>query len=209
MLKFNGTVNFGVCQGILKDSVFEQNESIVKINLKIKDERVNPKTGRKPTYVLNFIASGEVAKRMKNECKMNDQILIIYHIEKRFRFDVRTGIGRYETQLTVNDFAVHTIDKITHAANINKGYYQGLFLDIIKIPKATGIYSMSVMSDGDEHSKRQHIDFVVYGTLGEKIAKEFKPGQFITVEYKFEKTKRELPTGETEYYTDCVLEKIG
>lgn len=70
MLKFNGTVNFGVCQGILKDSVFEQNESIVKINLKIKDERVNPKTGRKPTYVLNFIASGEVAKRMKNECTM-------------------------------------------------------------------------------------------------------------------------------------------
>jgi len=49
----------------------------------------------------------------------------------------------------------------------------------------------------------------VYGALGEFIESNFTKGELVLVEYKIEKSKRLRPDGQADYFTNCVLEKIG
>ena len=52
-------------------------------------------------------------------------------------------------------------------------------------------------------------NFVIYGSLGEKIMDAYEKGQYITVQYKVERSKHIRDDGKTDYYTNYVVEKIS
>ncbi len=74
---------------------------------------------------------------------------------------------------------------------------------------ATGIYVLNVRAEDKINGNRMFTSFVIYSTIGDKIREYYKKGRRIMVEYKIEKSKRELPDGRNEFFTNRVVERIS
>ena len=92
---------------------------------------------------------------------------------------------------------------------LNRGYLECEFLDITEMYNATGIYVLNVRAEDKINGNRMFTSFVIYSTIGDKIREYYKKGRRIMVEYKIEKSKRELPDGRNEFYTNRVVERIS
>lgn len=56
MVKNKSTVNFGICQGVVRASPFSPMPGIAMFDVRVKSNRKNPKTKRYEVHVLNFVA---------------------------------------------------------------------------------------------------------------------------------------------------------
>ncbi len=208
MLKLNGSVNCGFCQGITRGPVRVVAPDVVSLTVLVTDRRVNPKTNKEKTYLLNFIARGELAAKLSKITKKERLILINYHLEQRFKFDKKLGIGRFETQFEIDDFCYKEVGKGVIAPFLNRGLYQCTFLGISRIINTKNVYFLDTSVKDKETGKRIHLSFMVFGSYGEIIQKEFIPGQEITIDFKLERRKSTLYDGSVERFTNCVVEKI-
>lgn len=208
MLKLNGFVNCGFCQGTVCGPIIEIDKSIIAIDLNVQDTRVNPRTQKKRYYRLRFIARDELANRFKKEYQVGDLVLLNYHLSTRFRFNKNIGIGRFENQFDVMDYCIKKRRENERTAYLNKGLYQCTFLGIAPQINAEGIHVVDTVLDVEEGSKRTHISFIVFGGYCEYIKENFTAGQKVTIEYKLERTTSTRPDGDIESFTNCIVEKI-
>jgi hypothetical protein len=209
MVKLNGSVNCGFCQGVVKGDVYSPADSVAKVNIQVKDERKNPKTKKRPLYVLNFTAFDENAHQLVKHCKAGDILFVRYHLDVKVNIDRHTGIGAFRDERIIDDVVLCKPSGKRTVANLNCGIFQGVFIGITKQPNADNIYMVSVLEERSSDNSKLHQRFVVYGALGEFIESNFTKGELVLVEYKIEKSKRLRPDGQADYFTNCVLEKIG
>lgn len=206
-MKFNSSVNVGFCQGILKRPIKIIGADTVSVKIRVIDSRINPKTNKPNTYLLRFVAKGDVAKELINDARYENSILVGYHLGAHFKFNKTLGIGRFETQFEIDDFCYKEPLKGKDSF-LNRGLYQCEFLGINPVINTNSVYTVDTVVNDRDTEKRLHLSFTVFGSYGEIIKETFAPGQEITIVYKLERSKDERDDGEVEFFTNCILEKI-
>lgn len=208
MLVKNGSLNYALCQGIVRGSVFSPQEGIVKMNLQVKDTRKNPNTNRYPMFILNFTGYGDIAEQMKT-CQDRSIVLLRYHLGNRVKINLATGISTIEEEMIVDEIIATPPESRNRIAYLNKGFFQGVYIGTVLQPNADGIYNVSVLLEDEQKKNKTHLHFIVYGVLGEHIMNTFHKGETVLIEFKVEKSKRMLADGMGEYFTNYVIERIG
>lgn len=203
------TVNMGHCQGMMQGNVFRQKNSVAKFNVAVRSDRKNPKTNKKDVHVLNFTMYGEDAENLHLLCGDRDRVFVTYHLESRVKVNRKTGVGECVEEYVADSVIVRNIGENDRLPTLNRGYLECEFLDITEMYNATGIYLLNVRAEDKINGNRMFTSFVIYSALGDKIREYYKKGRRIMVEYKIEKSKRELPDGQNEYYTNRVVERIS
>ena len=203
------TVNIGYCQGVIQGNVFRQKNSVAKFNVAVRSDRKNPKTNKKEVHVLNFTMYGESAESLHLLCGDRDRVFVAYHLESRVKVNRKTGIGECVEEYVADSVIVRNIGDNNRLPTLNRGYLECEFLDITEMYNATGIYVLNVRAEDKINGNRMFTSFVIYSTIGDKIREYYKKGRRIMVEYKIEKSKRELPDGRNEFYTNRVVERIS
>lgn len=206
-MKFNSSVNIGFCQGILKRPIKIIGADAVSVKIRVIDSRINPKTNKPNTYLLRFVAKGDVARELINDARYENSILVSYHLGGYFKFNKTLGIGRFETQFEIDDFCYKEPLKGKDSF-LNRGLYQCEFLGINPVINANSVYTVDTVVNDRDAEKRLHLSFTVFGSYGEIIEEMYAPGQEITIVYKLERSKDERDDGEVEFFTNCILEKI-
>lgn len=209
MNKKNKILNSGLCQGVLKGQAYFPKENVAKINVKVRTEHKNPKTGKKEIQLLNFVAFGENAEKLEKECADGDLLMIYYHIISKIKVDRITGISRMVIENVIDNFENYSRDEDNRTPYLNRGFYQGFCLSVTKQPNSEGIYILDVVSDNSDVRDRQYFSFTIYGKHGDKIAEAYPRGRRILIEYKQEKSKRLRRDNSAEYFTNLVVERIN
>ncbi len=203
------TVNVGFCQGTVQGNVFHQRSSVAKFNVMVRTDRKNPKTNRKEVHVLNFTMYGEAAESLHLLIGDRDKVFVTYHLEARVKVNKKTGISECVEEYVADSVVVRNGDINDRLPTINRGYLECDFLDIAEMHNAKGIYVLNVRAEDKMNGNKMYTSFIIYSALGDKIREYYKKDRRIMVEYKLEKSKRELPDGRNEYYTNRVVERIG
>lgn len=209
MVKKKTAVNFGVCQGIVRGSVFIASSGIALFDVRVKSNRKNPKTKKYEMHILNFVARGRMADEAVRSLKDGAVVFLNYHLEERISVNRNSGVSRFFQDRVVDQICVRSPEDEGAPGYTNHGLLRCKFIGITKIATAEGIHELTVLFDDPVGRILQHFTFVVYGVLGDSIERRFKKGQTVTIEYKVEKSKRSRFDGRTDYYTNLVLEKIA
>ena len=194
---------------MMQGNVFRQKNSVAKFNVAVRSDRKNPKTNKKDVHVLNFTMYGEAAENLHLLCGDRDRVFVTYHLESRVKVNRKTGVGECVEEYVADSVIVRNIGENDRLPTLNRGYLECEFLDITEMYNATGIYLLNVRAEDKINGNRMFTSFVIYSALGDKIREYYKKGRRIMVEYKIEKSKRELPDGQNEYYTNRVVERIS
>ena len=205
----NESVNIGYCQGVVIGGLFSPSPSVAVLSVRVKSERRNPVTKKFDMQVFKLVALGEMVDQVKRACKEGDRITVSYYLKERVQISKRTGIGSFVNEMIIKDIYVRSEDERGRAGIVNIGILQGKFIGVVKVPNAEGIYNLSVLYNSDLKYGPQHFNFVIYGSLGEKIMDAYEKGQYITVQYKVERSKHIRDDGKTDYFTNYVVEKIS
>lgn len=208
MLKLNGSVNVGFCQGFLKGPIKVIGPNVACLRIQVIDKHVNPKTKVPNTHMLNFIIKDELAVELLSDSRYDNLILVSYHLGTHFRFNNALGIGRFETQLEIDGFCYKENEKKGGYPYLNRGFYQCVFLGVTPVINANGIYTVDTVVDDQVTGKRKHLPFTVFGSYGEIIERNYSPGQELLIEYKLERSKNQRDDGGVEFFTNCIVEKI-
>ena len=209
MVKKNVSLNIGYCQGVMNAGVFSPSPSYARMDVRTKNGRKNPVTKRYDMQVFNFVALGDMVEQIVHGCKVGDRVTVSYYLKERVQISKRTGIGSFVNEMIIKDIYVRSEDERGRAGIVNTGILQGKFIGVVKVPNAEGIYNLSVLYNSDLKYGPQHFNFVIYGALGEKIMDAYDKGQYITVQYKVERSEHIRDDGKTDYYTNYVVEKIS
>ena len=207
-MKLNGLVNVGFCQGILKGPIKIIGSDVACVKILVIDKRINPKTKSPNTHMLRFIVKKNLVSKLLNDSRYDNPILVSYHLGTHFRFNNTLGIGRFETQLEIDDFCYRENVKSDELTYVNRGYYQCVFLGITPMINSKGIYTVDTVVDDLYAGKRKHLAFTLFGSYGDMVANAFSPGQEVLIEYKIERSKNEREDGGVEFFTNCIVEKI-
>lgn len=208
MLKLNGSVNVGFCQGILKGPIKVIGPNVASVRIHVIDRRINPITKVPNSHMLCFIVKGELASKLLSDSRYDELILVSYHLGTHFRFNNTIGIGRFETQLEMDSFCYKEKKENGKLSYLNRGYYQCIFLGITPVINSNGIYTVDTVVDDPITGKRKHLPFTVFGYYSEIIEKYYTPGQELLIEYKVERSKNERDDGGVEFFTNCIVEKF-
>lgn len=201
--------NFGFCQGIIKGTVYSPNDSVAMINLLVRSNRKNPKTKKREISLLNFSARGENAKKLQELCHDGDIAMVSFHLEEKLHIEKKNGVSNPVQEMVIDDIIIRGPASDGKQPYLNKGFIQGAFLGIYRIPGAEGISVVNVLRNDLEKGVKQHHRFFVYGAFGEQIERSFEKGRPTLVEYKIEKSKHVPENGKAEYFTNCVIEQIS
>ena len=208
MLKLNGSVNVGFCQGVLKGPIKIIGSNVACVRIQVIDKHINPKTKAPNSHMLSFIIKDELAVKLLSDSRYDDLILVSYHLGTHFRFNNALGIGRFENQLEIDDFCYKENSENNDYPYLNRGYYQCVFLGITPVINASGIYTIDTVVDDYITGRRKHLSFTLFGAYGEIIKSNFSPGQELLIEYKLERSRNKRDDGGVEYFTNCIVEKI-
>lgn len=207
MVKNKSTVNFGICQGVVRASPFSPMPGIAMFDVRVKSNRKNPKTKRYEVHVLNFVAKGAVAEEARKTIHDGSIVFLSFHLEERTNV-TDNGVCNFHQERVVDKIIVRSPYEYGAPGYTNHGVLQGKYIGITKIETAEGIYDLTIMLNDPLKRRPQHFSFIVYGVLGESIEKRFVKGQTVLVEYKIEKSKRTRRDGKVDHFTNLVLEKI-
>ncbi len=209
MFTVKDSENFGLCKGIVKGEPFCPKKNVTKINVQIMCNRKNPKANRYERNLLNFTAYGqELADNVANSCHDGDIITVVYHLKEVSFIDKKTGVFTTYTETVIDSIENCGAAVQWKQPNVNKGFLQGMFLGVYEVPTTCGIYIVDMMRKSRLQPVNEHFKFYVYGVLGEKIGQRFSKGKEAIVEYKLEKSRRESEGGKTDYYLNCVIERM-
>lgn len=200
--------NFGFCQGIIKGTVYCPNDSVAMINMQVRSNRKNPKTKKREISLLNFSARGENVKKLQEHCHDGDTAMVSFHLEEKLHIQKKTGVSNSVQEMVIDDIIMRSTSE-GKLPYLNKGFVQGVFLGIYRIPGADGISVVNVLRSDHEKGVKQYHRFFVYGAFGEQIERSFEKGRYTLVEYKIEKSKHVPENGKAEYFTNCVIEQIS
>ena len=204
----NGSLNYALCQGIVRGNVFSPQAGVAKMNVQVKDTRKNPNTNRYPIFILNFTGYGDIAEQLK-KCRDKSIVLLRYHLDNRVKINLATGVSTVEEEMIVDEIVTTPSETRHQIAYLNKGFFQGVYIGTVLQPNADSIYSVSVLLENEQKKNKTHLHFMVYGVLGEHIMNSFCKGETVLIEFKVEKSKRMLADGTGEYFTNYVIERIG
>ena len=209
MVNTKKNVNLGFCQGVVRGQAYSPCPDIVMFDIRVKNERKNPKTKKREMQILNFVAKGETAKLIKTSVKDRDIVFVSYHLEERINVNQETGLTKFVLDRVVDEVYVRPETETGKPGYMNHGVVHGKYLGTTKVESAEGIYNVCILFEDPNRYNKQHFNFVVYGVLGDTLENRFEKGQCVAVEYKVEKSKRIRKNGKTDYFTNLVLEKIA
>lgn len=209
MVSTKKNVNLGFCQGVVRGQVYSPHPDVVMFDIRVKNERKNPKTKKREMQILNFVAKDETAKLIKSSVKDKDIVFVSYHLEERVNVNPGNGLTKFVLDRVVDEVYVRPETESGRPGYMNHGVVHGKYLGTTKVESADGIYNVCILFEDPARYKKQHFNFVVYGVLGDTLEKRFEKGQCVAVEYKVEKSKRVRKDGRTDYFTNLVLEKIA
>ena len=208
MVKKKVSLNIGYCQGIVNAGVYSPSPSYGRLDVRTINERRNPVTKRHDVQVFNFVALGDMVEQIVHSCKVGDRVTVSYYLKERVHINKRTGKGAFVNEMILKDVFVRGASDEGRVGPLNFGFIQGKFIGIVKVPHAEGIYNLTVLYESDRKYGPQHFEFVVYGSLGEKLMSNYKKGQYVNVQYKAEKVRHIRSDGRAEFFTNFVVEKI-
>lgn len=201
--------NFGLCKGLVRGEPFCPRENIARINVQLKSNRKNPKTKKYEINLLNFSVYGkEQAEIISESCHDGDIVIVVYHLKDCRYVNRKTGITSAYTEMIIDSVEKCGTIEQGKQPYMNKGFLQGIFLDIYEVPTAHGIYVVDMLRNNPETKVNDHFKFYAYGKIGEVIEQRFSKGKEALVEYKIEKSKRENEDGKAEYFVNCVIESM-
>lgn len=209
MIKQNSMVNLCFCQGVVRGQVFSPNPDVAKINVMVRCSRKNPKTKKRDIHLHNFIAHGFDATQIATLCHDGSVVFITYHVETKIRADNKTGVTKLIEENVIDTISLHPEDTVGKVPFLNRCFFQGIFLGLTKQPNAEGIYVLDACYDQDDGG-RMHLKFFVYGDAqAQNISASHNKGERILIEYQLEKSKRIMANGNTEFYENRVVDRIG
>ena len=208
MVKNKSSINFGICQGVVRGSPFAPMPDVTMFDVRVKSNRKNPKTKKYEMHVLNFVARGSMAAETRKTLSDGCIVFLSYHLEERANIN-ENGVCNFRQDRVVDNIIVRSPYENGSPGYTNHGVLQGKYIGITKIATAEGIYDLSIVLNDPVRKRPQHFSFVVYGVLGDSIERRFAKGKTVTIEYKIEKSKRSRRDGRVDYYTNLVLEKIA
>ncbi len=75
--------NKGYIQGTLARDPYKVAEGVVLLTLRVRDERVNPATGRREFYFPTFVVFGRESDRILKNLVKNQEVALEYKLETR------------------------------------------------------------------------------------------------------------------------------
>lgn len=206
----NNAINMGYIQGIVLKEVYSPKDNVAIVTLKVKDPKVNPSTGKRSVYTIQFSAFNENAHLLRT-CTKGQLIFLCYYLTTHKRIDTN-GVTSF--------FKIRTITKIQIGENIsgqtknvpyiNHGILQGDIVSIKNAPNADNVAFVTLRIDGstDNETRMTYQQVTVYGkNMIASINKYYHLGDSLCVNFKIETSSREKD-GEKEYYLDYVVTDI-
>ena len=200
--------NYGLCQGIVKGAIYRPRDTVAKVNVQIRSNRRHPITKKYEKSLLNFTALGDEVKKVA-DLSDGDVVLIEYHLEERMYINRQTGVADFRDDFIIDDVTVRGKSAEETIPYINKGFLQGVFLGIDRVPGSIGIYTVDMFHIDPLTKHRKNHRLYAFGAFAERLTHFFSKGMPVAVEYKLEKSRHVRKDGETVYFTNCVVVELS
>lgn len=211
MALLSTNINSGHCQGIIAGDVFSPKEGVALVTLKVKGEKADPETKKRPLNFIQFIAYDELAEEFLEKGEPGRIVYAHFYLSTSNRKD-ENGVSRFY-QNRIADRAVFGQvlgDTPMNVPYLNSGILQGEFAGLKRLYNGRNRWSLLIRDivrhDTGKELKRIH-QFIIDRDDIKFRAGRRKNGDPVLVEYRMESRKEEKD-GEVQHFVDYILTSI-
>ena len=207
------SINRGICQGIITNDIYYPSDNVAIVTLKVRDDRINPKTGEKAKYFIQFTAFDEQNEIIRANAQ-NGQILYVeYQLTTSKKMD-DYGVSKFYRNRVIQNLAFGDVllpDVMVNVPYQNLGFAQGEFVNLRRVKKFNDIAFLTVrihMNTDDGRERIFYPQFTVFGGMIDLIESKFQEDDTIHVTYKVETRMKTDDDGKKLFFTDYIANKI-
>lgn len=207
----NNAINKGFIQGIVLKDAYSPKDNVAIITLKVKDQKINPSTGKRPVYTIQFSAFNENAELLKT-CRKGQLVWLEYYLTTNKKTD-KNGVSTFFKTRVVTDIQIgeNISGQTKNVPYINMGILQGDIASIKRAPNTDNVAFVTLRIDASTNGKTR-LSFPQITIYGQKmissIEKYYTIGESLCVRFKIETSMKEKEGEEKEYYLDYVATDI-
>lgn len=207
----SNAINKGFIQGIVLKDVYSPNDNVSIVTLKVKDVKVNPATGKRPVFTIQFSAFGENAQILRT-CVRGQLLFLEYYLTTNKKTDANGVTSFFKTRVITNiQIGENVSGKTKNVPYINTGILQG---DIVGLKNAVhtdsvAFLTLRINASTDGTTRMGYPQLTVYGQgMISSLHKYYKLGESICVYFKIETSAKEQEDGTKEHFLDYVVTNI-
>lgn len=205
------SINKGVIQGIVANEIFSPSDNVALITIKVKDQRINPNTKKKPTYFVQFSAFDDLATLLRCQCQKGQVVYLEYYLSTGKKTD-KSGITKFYRNRVITNIIIG--DEVGNRNNtivpyLNEGILQGEFVSLKKTSKVENVafltLRVSTVIEGKEWLCYPKL--TVYGPMIQTFETNCHLGDSVCLGYKIE-TEVRMKDDEKDFFLDYVVTRV-
>ncbi len=204
-------INSGHCQGIIAGEVYSPKPGVALVTLKVKGEKPDPETKKRPLHFVQFVSYDELAQEFIDKGEAGRIVYIHFFLSTNNRKD-ENGVSRFFYNRIADRAVFGQVigSDMVNVPYLNSGVLQGEFAGLKRMYDGRNLWSLLVRDTVQHESgrtlKRVH-RFVIDKDEFKYRAGRRKNGDPVLIEYRME-SRKETRNGETEHFVDYVLTSI-
>lgn len=211
MALLSTNINSGHCQGIIASDVYSPKSGVALITLKVKSDRVDPDTKRKPVNFIQFVVYDELAEEFIEKGDTGRIVYVHFFLSTNNRKD-ENGVSKFFYNRIADRAVFGQIigDDMVNVPYLNSGILQGEFAGLKRLYDGGERWSLlvrdTVRHESGKELKRVHRFIIDKDEFKFRVGRR-KNGDPILVEYRMESRKKTTEEV-TEHYVDYVLTSV-
>lgn len=211
MALLSTNINSGHCQGIIAGDVYSPKSGVALVTLKVKGNRPDPETKRRPLNFIQFVAYDELADEFIEKGDAGRIVYVHFFLSTNNHKD-ENGVSKFFYNRIADRAVFGQIigEDMVNVPYLNSGILQGEFAGLKRLYDGGDRWSLlvrdTVRHESGRELKRVH-RFVIDRDEFKFRAGRRKNGDPILVEYRMESRKK-ITDGVVEHYVDYVLTSI-
>ena len=211
MALLSTNINSGHCQGIIAGDVYSPKEGVALVTLKVKGEKPDPETKKRPLHFIQFIAYDELAEKFLEKGEVGRIVYVHFYLSTNNRKD-ENGVSKFFYNRIADRAVFGQVigEKQVNVPYLNSGVLQGEFAGIKRLYGGRNLWSLlvrdTVRHGSGKELKRIH-QFIIDKDEFKFRAGRRKNGDPVLIEYRMESRKEEKD-GEVQHFVDYILTSI-
>ncbi len=211
MALLSTNINSGHCQGIIAGDVFSPKEGVALVTLKVKGDKADPETKKRPLNFIQFIVYDGLAEEFLEKGEPGRIVYVHFFLSTNNRKN-ENGVSRfYHNRIADRAVFGQVIgDEPLNVPYLNAGVLQGEFAGIKRLYNGRNSWSLlvrdTVRHESGRELKRIH-QFIIDRDDIKFRAGRRRNGDPVLVEYRME-SRKEVKDGEVEHFVDYIITSI-
>lgn len=211
MALLSTNINSGHCQGIIAGDVFSPKEGVALVTLKVKGDKPDPETKKRPLNFIQFIAYDELAEEFLEKGEVGMIVYVHFYLSTNNRKN-ENGVSKFFYNRIADRAVFGQVigEEPVNVPYLNSGVLQGEFAGVKRLYNGRNRWSLlvrdTVRHESGRELKRIH-QFIIDKDELKFRAGRRKNGDPVLVEYRME-SRKEVKDGEVEHFIDYVLTSI-